>query len=90
MECDVGQLECAMHNNVTPDLIIQQNKKELNSLVRQRAEFLIHRTRQNHYFEGARPSRSLAISLRASEHFTHIPSIKTSEGALVTDLKLIN
>ena len=92
LERDLGQLEGAMHINVTSDSIIQRNKirDELNSLFRQRAEFLIHRTRQNHYFEGARPSRSLAISLRACETFAHIPSIKTPEGVLVTDPKLIN
>ena len=92
LEGDLGQLEGTMHNNVTPDSITQRNKikEELNSLSRQHAEFLIHRTRQHHYFEGARPSRSLALSLRASENFAHIPAIKTPAGALVTDPKLIN
>lgn len=92
LERNLGHLECAMHNNVTPDSIIQRNKikQELNSLFWQCAEFLIHRTHQNYYFEGAGPSQSLAISLCASENFAYIPSIKTSEGALVTDPKLIN
>lgn len=37
LECELGQLEGVMHNNVSPDLTAQRNKikEELNSLFRQ-------------------------------------------------------
>lgn len=39
-------------------------RTELNSLLRRRAEFLVHRTRKTYYFNGARPSHLLALSLK--------------------------
>ncbi len=36
----------------------------LNKLLKNRAEFQIHRVRKNYYFHGSRPSRLLALSLQ--------------------------
>ena len=92
LEQELTFLERTMHSNVTPDLVAQRNelRTEMNSLHKHRAEFLIHRTRQKHYFEGSRPSRSLAISLKASENFANISSIKSQKGKVAVDPDEIN
>lgn len=41
-------------------------KKEINNILRQRSEFLIHRTRQRYYFHGSRPSHLLAMKIRSN------------------------
>lgn len=81
-----------MLTNTSHDLRLERSAicGELNSLHRQHAEFLIHRTRQKSYFKGARPSRSLAWSLRACENFANVSTVRTSQGELVTDPAVIN
>lgn len=46
---------------------LQSSKTELNDLLRRKAEFLLHRTRQNYYSNGARPSRLLALKLKQNQ-----------------------
>ena len=65
-------------------------KRELNLLLRTRAEFLIHRSRQNYYFNGSRPSHLLALKLRSGEKFANISAISTPQNTLTTDPKRIN
>lgn len=65
-------------------------KVEYNSLSISKAEFTIHRTKQNYYFHSDRPSRLLAMKLKESESKASIDSIKTDEGETVTNPKAIN
>lgn len=65
-------------------------KKERNNILKQRSEFLIHRTRQRYYFHGSRPSHLLAMKIRSNEHFADISSIKSSAGIITTEPKQIN
>lgn len=65
-------------------------KKEINDILKHRAEFLIHRTRQHYYFNGARPSHLLALRLRADEHFSDISSVKSSDGLILTEPVQVN
>uniref|UniRef100_A0A3B1ICK8 Reverse transcriptase domain-containing protein n=1 Tax=Astyanax mexicanus TaxID=7994 RepID=A0A3B1ICK8_ASTMX len=65
-------------------------KNELNILLRERAEFLIKRVRQNYYFNGSRPSHLLAQKLRSNEKFSSITTIKSHDGVFVTDQTQIN
>lgn len=65
-------------------------KKEINDIHKHQAEFLIHRTRQLYYFNGARPSHLLALRLRADEHFSDISSVRSSDGQILTEPAQVN
>lgn len=65
-------------------------KKEINVILRKKAEFLIQRTRRNYHFQGSRPSHLLALKLRHNEQFTDILAIKNQGGVLRTDPGLVN
>lgn len=69
---------------------IETVRKKLNLLYRERAEFLIQRSRQNYYFQGSRPSHLLALRLRNSEKFANITAVKSQTGEVLTDQKSIN
>lgn len=73
----------------TLKLHIDATRSELNSLLKQRAEFLILRTRRNYYFNGPRPSHLLALRLRQNEKYSNITSISSVRG-LPTVPKEIN
>lgn len=51
-------------------------KSELNSLLRLRAEFLIHEVRQTDYVDGNRPSFLLASKLRNKDSLADVVSIQ--------------
>lgn len=59
-------------------------KKDINAILKRRAEFLNHRTRQPYYFNGARPSHLPSLRLKANEHFTDITSIRSEDGHMLT------
>lgn len=63
---------------------------ELNDLLRRRAEFIMHRVRQNYYFNGSRPSRLLALKLKQSESRASIDAIRSPTKGMVSDPKEIN
>lgn len=63
-------------------------RAELNSLLRSRAEFLIHRTRRTYYFNRARPSHLLALRLKNHEKYSNIMAIKTSPCTLSNPLDI--
>ncbi|KAJ0011600.1 hypothetical protein NQD34_012575 [Periophthalmus magnuspinnatus] len=65
-------------------------KKEINNILKHRAEFLIHKTRQHYYFNGARPSHLLALRLRTDEQFSDISSVKDSGGQIVVEPSGVN
>lgn len=70
---------------------IQVTHLELNSLLRHRAEFLIHKTRRNDYFNGPRPRHLLAQRLRRDDKFSTISTIKSSHShSTISKLKEIN
>lgn len=58
LENKIAVLEQNMHSNATSDLILQRetSTKDLNQLLRHRADFFIHRTRQSLNLNSARPS----------------------------------
>lgn len=60
-------------------------KKEITNILKQKSEFLIHRTRQCYYLHGARSSHLLAMRIRASDQFADIPAIKSTDGTIRTD-----
>lgn len=61
LENKIAVLEQNMPSNTTSDLILQREllTKYLNQLLRHRANFLIHRTRQNVHLNSAQPSHFL-------------------------------
>lgn len=65
-------------------------KSELNSLFREKAEFLIQKSREHHYFNGSRPSHQLALRLRSNERRACISAIQSSDGNIVTTPTEIN
>uniref|UniRef100_A0A3Q1FVW2 exodeoxyribonuclease III n=1 Tax=Acanthochromis polyacanthus TaxID=80966 RepID=A0A3Q1FVW2_9TELE len=62
---------------------IEVTKTELNSLLRLRAEFLIHKTRRTYYFQGPRPSHLLSLRLKQSEKFTNITAIRSESSQTI-------
>lgn len=50
----------------------------------------MHRTRQNHYMNSARPSRLLPLKLRAKNQLANIAAIRTEERVLTSDPVKIN
>lgn len=50
----------------------------------------MHSMRQNHYMNCARPSRLLALKLRANNQLANIAAIRTEEGILTSDPVKIN
>lgn len=54
---------------------LQVVRQELNDLLRRWAEFIVHRTRQNYYCNGSKPSRLLALKLKQCESKASIDSI---------------
>ena len=88
----IFSIEQSMVTGPSPDLLLQRKRvhAELEALLRLDAEFLVHRTREKHYFEGSRPSRALSISLNASENFANIAAIRNLKDELIDDPKLIS
>ncbi len=70
---------------------IQVTRTEFDSLLRHRAEFLIHKTRRHYYFNGPRPSHLLAQRLKHDEKFSTISAIKSSHSQnIINEPKEIN
>lgn len=65
-------------------------KNELNVLFRAKAEFLIQKAGEHHYFNGSRPSYQLALQLRSNERQACISAIQSSGGNIVTTATEIN
>lgn len=76
------------------DPVVEQHlqlvKSNLNLLLAQRSEFLIHRARQTQYLDGNKSSYLLASRLRNNDSSADIPSILSDEGMLLHDPSSIN
>lgn len=74
------------------EIALQYNliKKEINNILKHHAEFLIHKSRQFYYFNGARPSHLLALRLKADEHFSDITSVKDNDGHILVEPNDVN
>ena len=92
LETELSKLDSLLQIKFTDSLDLKKSlvKKEINDILKQKSEFLIHRTRQHYYFQGARPSHLLAMRIRANDHFADIPMIKSSDGVIRTDPNEIN
>uniref|UniRef100_A0A671W6Z6 exodeoxyribonuclease III n=1 Tax=Sparus aurata TaxID=8175 RepID=A0A671W6Z6_SPAAU len=65
-------------------------KFELNNLLKDKAEFIIHRTRLTYYDQSERSSKLLAARLKQNESFSTISAIQTSAGPVTYDQGEIN
>lgn len=65
-------------------------KKEYNSLSMSKAEFIIHRTKQNYYFPSDRTSHLVALRLKETESKANIDMLRNSDGKIVTYPRAIN
>lgn len=92
VENRIATLESSMSLNVTPDLILEQGLliKDLNQLLRNKSDFLIHRTRQLDYLHSVQPSHLLALKLKTNGQLANIPSVKSSTGKLCSDPTEVN
>ncbi len=92
LEADLARIDAVLQSNYSQQIESQREvvKKEINNILKQESEFLIHRTRQRYYFQGSRPSHLLASKIRTNEHFADIPSIRSTTGQIVTDPKQVN
>lgn len=92
LETEIAAIEQSMLNDMSPENMNKRQKllDELNSFLRQKTELIMHRTRQNYYINSARPSRLLALKLRANNQLANIATIRTEEGSLTSDPVKIN
>lgn len=92
LETELSRLDSLLQTNFTDQTDLKRSlvKKEINNILKQKSEFLIHRTRQRYYFQGARPSHLLAMRIRANDHFADIPMIKSEDGVIKTDPVEVN
>lgn len=92
LEADFTRLDLILQTNYSRQVETQRDivKKEINNILKQQSDFLIHRTRQKYYFHGSRPSHLLASRIRTNESFADIPSIRSCTGNITTDPKQIN
>ena len=92
LEAQFAALDASLQNNFSESTAARRRvvRKEINSLLKLRSEFLIKRTRQNYYFNSSRPSHLLALRLKSNEHFADILSIRSKEGVVLTEPGEIN
>ena len=92
LEAVIVATEQSMVNDMSLENINKRQNllDELGSLLRQKTEFIMHRTRQNHYMNSARPSRLLELKLRANNQLANISAIRNEEGTLTSDPVKIN
>ncbi len=64
--------------------ILGNLRSDCKAILLKRAAFLIHRTKQNYYFNGERPTRLLALRLKHNDAMSSITAIKDSMGILHT------
>uniref|UniRef100_A0A3Q1CUL9 exodeoxyribonuclease III n=1 Tax=Amphiprion ocellaris TaxID=80972 RepID=A0A3Q1CUL9_AMPOC len=85
-------LDAALQHSFNDHTAVQKElvKKEINSLLRHRSEFLMHKTRQNYYFKSSKPSHLLAMKLRTDEHFADIFCIKDKDSTIQSNPKEVN
>ena len=76
LEAKLSDLESIHQVSPSEDLkvTLDVTHSELNSLLRQRAEFLMLRTRRNYYFNGPRTSHMLSLKIKQNEKFSNITS----------------
>ena len=92
LERKLSTLDNLLQQNFDDQVALQYDlvKKDINAILKRRAEFLIHRTRQTYYFNGARPSHLLSSRLKANEHFADITSIRSEDGHMLTEPSEVN
>jgi len=92
LEKHLAFLERAQQNSFSPLRTDQLSlvKSELNSILGVKAEFLIKKSREHHYFNGSRPSHQLALRLNSNERRACISAIQCSGGNIVTTPTEIN
>ena len=92
LEEDITSVENSMVQNITPELVLQRELlyKELNNQLMYKANFLIHRSRQNFYLNSAQPSHLLALRLKQCEKLASINAVKSANGTIHTDPVEIN
>ena len=92
LELKYATLDATLQHNFNDHAAQQKEmiKKEINSLLKRRSEFLMHKTRQTYYFNSSKPSHLLAMKLRKDEHFADIFCIKDKDGIIQSDPKKVN
>lgn len=76
--------------SVTNINLLTALRGEYRSISIEKAEFILHRTKQRYYYDGDRPSRLLALRLKQYESKALINAIRTTEGQVVTQPDTIN
>lgn len=84
LESKYASLDAALQLNFDDHIALQREliKKEINSLLRHHSKFLMHKMRQNYYFNSSKPSQLLALILWTDEHFADIFCIKDKHGII--------
>lgn len=92
LEQQLASLDASLQRKYNEKEYIQKElvKKEINAILRRHSEFIMHKTRQTYYFQSARPSHLLALRLRSDEHLADIFGVRTVDGTVQTDAKVVN
>lgn len=92
LESKYATLDATLQHRFDDRTALQKElvKKEINSLLKRRAEFLMHKTRQNYYFNSSKPSHLLAMKLRSDEHFADIFCIRDKDNIIKSNPKEVN
>lgn len=89
-QCQLLEQNLKRKYSTTTDTNLKLCKSELNDLLHRKAEFIMHRVRQKHYFQGSRPSRLLALKIKQCEARSTIDTIRSPTKGLVVEPKEIN
>lgn len=85
-------LLCFLQRNYDNHTALQKElvKKEINSLLRHRSGFLMHKTRQTYYFNSSKSSHLLPMKLWTDKHFADTVCVKYKDDTIQSDPKLMN
>lgn len=92
LELECHNLEQELNSNYSEqkDISLKLKQSELNDLIKQRVEYLMHITKHKYYSEGSKPTRLLALTLKKQEKQMTISAVRDPHAGIVTTIPAIN
>lgn len=89
-QCQALEKDLKRDYSITKENELKLKQAELNDLLRNKAEYMIHITKHKYYAEGSRPSHLLALTLKQQEAKRSISAIKCPKDGVVVSTDEIN